>query len=534
MDAFDEDLLAGAGPVGGVLLNARGGKSKRLMSRVIPGERQTLRVEGRRVWVQRQPAPPEEEDDGSGQRRNNGRNSRRRRNGGAAEEGSTIPKGAFKITVSRRQGVETFGALLASARAGFLASRRGKLLTYEAVTVNDDGTYGESPEDDWSDLCWDDDGAGGAGGGFVSMLGMSRAPPQLVWHSAPSFRAVSPGQVILPHGHESAVASLIRDVSTFLDSSGWYAQRGIPFRRGYIVHGPAGCGKSMVTAAVATELKLTVYCVDLARPGLSDEWLASLLSSVNPRSVIVFERVDKAFDAKRRRVADPRRGGRRGSSAALTFSGLLNALDGVCAFEARTHTHQPLSPSFCAHDLAGRSERLFPRHELMLICHRALLLCSLPQGSITVFTSELPPDQLDEALTRPGRCDYAMHVPQATPAAAAQLFSRFFSSHPRFRPTGEGELEAMSREFEAALERRQQQGQPGVKPFSMRDVVSFVCTRSPRQAVAEVDALGIDAAEAAARSLVAKRQQGLGAVAELLPPAALGEEAAAGAREVAG
>lgn len=458
MASCDEDLLGG-GPVGGVVLEARGGRSKRLLSRVIAGDRQALAVAGRRVWVQRQPAPSRGGDSG-GDGRGGGRGGGRRRrqpweddfaSGGGGGGDDLVPRGAFKVTVLRSRGVDTFAALLAAARSGFMDSRRGTLRTFEAAAVSDDGytPYDHHGDDcDW-DLCWD--GAGGGAGGALGGA-FQRPPPTLAWVSAPSFRAVSPGQVLLPAGHESAVADLVADVSTFLDSQGWYAQRGIPHRRGYLLHGPRGCGKTMVAAAVATALRLAVYIVNLADPAMSDEWLANVLGSVAPRSLILFERIDRAFDAERRRVADPSRGGRAGSSAALTFSGLLNALDGVCAFE----------------------------------------------GSVTVFTSELPREALDEALARPGRCDLAVHVPQATPAAAAALFSRFYGNHPRFR-----EEPAPVQQFEEALRRR-------AAPFSMRDVVSFVSTRSPAQAVAEVELLGVDAAEAVARAGDdgSRRQQG--------------------------
>lgn len=325
----DEELLgsqtAGAGPTSGVLLEARGGRSKRLMSRVIPGERQVLQVEGRKVWVQRQPAVAEDEENDGGRGQHNGR---RNNNNNNAKADSAIKKGAFKVTVNRHLGPETFSSILAAARSGFLSSRRGRLLTYEAVASQNNNGGGGGGYDDDNDLCWDD------GGGVGMGLGAAQSSIQLAWHYAPSCRAVAPGQIIFPQGLEGTVDALVADVGTFLDSASWYAQRGIPYRRGYIIHGPAGCGKSMTAAAVATALKLPVYIVDLANPVISDEWLASLLNCVPPRSVIVFDRIDRAFDAQRKRIADPR-SGRRKPSAALSFSGLLNALDGVCAFEVR-------------------------------------------------------------------------------------------------------------------------------------------------------------------------------------------------------
>ena len=37
---------------------------------------------------------------------------------------------------------------------------------------------------------------------------------------------------------------LIDDARKFLSSGAWYAEKGIPYRRGYLLHGPPGCGKT--------------------------------------------------------------------------------------------------------------------------------------------------------------------------------------------------------------------------------------------------------------------------------------------------
>ena len=44
---------------------------------------------------------------------------------------------------------------------------------------------------------------------------------------------------------------IVRDVKEFIMSPGWYMDRGIPYRRGYLLHGPPGCGKSSFITALA-------------------------------------------------------------------------------------------------------------------------------------------------------------------------------------------------------------------------------------------------------------------------------------------
>ncbi len=38
--------------------------------------------------------------------------------------------------------------------------------------------------------------------------------------------------------------NLLNDVREFIDSAQWYTERGVPYRRGYLLHGPPGSGKS--------------------------------------------------------------------------------------------------------------------------------------------------------------------------------------------------------------------------------------------------------------------------------------------------
>ena len=43
---------------------------------------------------------------------------------------------------------------------------------------------------------------------------------------------------------EGVIHSLVEDVKEFLETEDWYVKSGIPHRRGYLLHGPPGTGKS--------------------------------------------------------------------------------------------------------------------------------------------------------------------------------------------------------------------------------------------------------------------------------------------------
>ena len=48
---------------------------------------------------------------------------------------------------------------------------------------------------------------------------------------------------------------IVTDVREFINNPKWYSDRGIPYRRGYLLYGPPGCGKSSFITALAGIIK---------------------------------------------------------------------------------------------------------------------------------------------------------------------------------------------------------------------------------------------------------------------------------------
>merc|ERR1711931_482639 len=131
---------------------------------------------------------------------------------------------------------------------------------------------------------------------------------------------------------ENIAENILDDVHEFIRNQKWYLDRGIPYRRGYLLHGPPGCGKSSFISALAGELQYSICVMNVGDPSLSDDRLNYLLSIAPPRSIILLEDIDAAFASRE----DGNRN-QNGSYAPnfITFSGLLNSLDGVASTEER-------------------------------------------------------------------------------------------------------------------------------------------------------------------------------------------------------
>ncbi|OJJ44306.1 hypothetical protein ASPZODRAFT_135112 [Penicilliopsis zonata CBS 506.65] len=198
--------------------------------------------------------------------------------------------------------------------------------------------------------------------------------------------------VILDEGVKERV---VEDVKDFISSAKWYHERGIPYRRGYLLYGPPGTGKSSFIQALAGELDYDIAILNLSERGLTDDRLNHLLTIVPNRTLVLLEDVDAAF-ANRRLQSDA--DGYRGAN--VTFSGLLNALDGVASAEERI-----------------------------------------------IFLTTNHVERLDEALVRPGRVDMTVRLGEVTRYQVGHLWDRFY-----------GEIDESGTHRQAFIDRLQELG----------------------------------------------------------------------------
>ena len=178
------------------------------------------------------------------------------------------------------------------------------------------------------------------------------------------------GSVILDEGVKEGI---VDDVKDFLGRQEWYVDRGIPYRRGYLLYGPPGGGKTSFIQALAGELDYSVATINLSEVGVTDDHLAYLLTKLPQRSILLLEDADAAFVNRRQRESDGY------SGATVTFSGLLNALDGLTAGEERI-----------------------------------------------AFLTTNHVDRMDPALIRPGRVDMMVRIGEASRYQAAEMWDRFY------------------------------------------------------------------------------------------------------------
>jgi len=176
-----------------------------------------------------------------------------------------------------------------------------------------------------------------------------------------------PESVVLPAG---VMESLIGDCRRFLEDRTWYLQRGVPYRRGFLLHGPPGTGKSSAVVAIASSLKMDIAVLNLGDSSLGDNDVSELLSELPVNALLLIEDIDCIFV---QRDATDEKNNR------MTFSGLLNAIDGVAASEGRL-----------------------------------------------LFATTNHRERLDPALIRPGRIDRQLEIGFASSEQIRRIFLRFY------------------------------------------------------------------------------------------------------------
>ncbi|KAK5215245.1 hypothetical protein LTR72_011685 [Exophiala xenobiotica] len=200
--------------------------------------------------------------------------------------------------------------------------------------------------------------------------------------------------VVLDHKQKEAI---VTDMNKFLrpGMATWYAERGIPHRRGYLLSGPPGTGKSSMSFALAGVFGLSIYCLSLTEASLTEEALLSLFNQLPERCVVLLEDVDSAGISrvkespmpkhpesyvqmkdsrnmlKRERQEEPLEQPGNG----ISLSALLNAIDGVAA----------------------------------------------PEDRVLIMTTNYP-ERLDDALVRPGRVDMKIEFNRASKQQIREIF----------------------------------------------------------------------------------------------------------------
>ncbi|KAG0489037.1 hypothetical protein HPP92_007848 [Vanilla planifolia] len=191
--------------------------------------------------------------------------------------------------------------------------------------------------------------------------------------------------------------TVMEDLARFVKRKEYYKKTGRAWKRGYLLFGPPGTGKSSLIAAMANYLRFDIYDLDLSEVS-QNSGLKRLLMGMSNKSLLVIEDIDCSIDLQSREEEKSKESNYKDE---VTLSGLLNFIDGLWS--------------------TSGEER------------------------IIVFTTNYK-ERLDPALLRPGRMDMHIHMGYCGPNSFRVLASNYHSidKHPRFE-----EIEDLLKEVNA-------------------------------------------------------------------------------------
>ena len=117
---------------------------------------------------------------------------------------------------------------------------------------------------------------------------------------------------------DDSYQKVLTDLKSFYANSERYAQLEVPYVRTYMLHGLPGTGKTSMIYTIATELDKNIAILDFSDKDMSDTSIRRAVYKLPANPILCLEDMDSLFAADR-----------KSDKSTITFSGVLNVLDGV-------------------------------------------------------------------------------------------------------------------------------------------------------------------------------------------------------------
>jgi len=150
------------------------------------------------------------------------------------------------------------------------------------------------------------------------------------------------------------ILEVVKETTTWFDSQNWYQSKNIPWRRGLLVYGQPGTGKTLFLRSIAQTLDIPVFVFDLSsltNEEFNNGWEEALRESP---SMVLLEDFDAVFHGRKNVLGE--------SGGGLTFDCVLNCISGIQGANGillciTTNHLNAIDPAMGIPDPSGNSSR---------------------------------------------------------------------------------------------------------------------------------------------------------------------------------
>ena len=212
---------------------------------------------------------------------------------------------------------------------------------------------------------------------------------------------------------------------------------GVPYRRGYLLHGPPGCGKTSLVRALAGNFGLKVYTLALLDQYINGQTLEKLFNMVPGRSIILLEDIDSAGIGRELHKPATGKGDDYSALPGLATDSTEKGTDAAAAFSAAipaTITQGGLTwTASIPQQQAAQSGTIVQTKKLPKRKSNATLSGLLnavdgvnsPEGTILILSTNHP-EALDKALMRAGRINQRIEFSYASRKQLHDIFYNMY------------------------------------------------------------------------------------------------------------
>lgn len=192
---------------------------------------------------------------------------------------------------------------------------------------------------------------------------------------------------------------IIKEIEDFIEKKKIYDQYEIPYKKGFLFYGPPGTGKTSLVKAIASSYNIDIYTININDKEINDDTIVQIINDIGGDGVkiLLFEDIDSAFSEKEKIKCEDK----TIEKEEPAYYDINNKTRGVSS-EKENDYGQSMMNSNMRNGNQNRVENKYLTYSGLLNALDGVL--SNQTGVITIMTTNYI-DKLGQALIRPGRID---------------------------------------------------------------------------------------------------------------------------------